>query len=99
MGVVEYKDRSADVICQHRRDGSIVPLKVRIMDDDGEFQTYQIRAYKDLTHPGDLMLPNGVRTISKHWHFECKIVVFEHERRLKLMYDSDSGIWRVGGLV
>ena len=96
MGAIGYKDRTADVICQHRRDGSIIPLKIRFTDDDGEFQTYQIRAYKDLTHPGDIALPNGVRTLTKHWSFECKIVVFERERRMKLFYDSDSGIWQVG---
>lgn len=30
--------RSADVICQHKKDGTIIPLKLRIEDEDGELQ-------------------------------------------------------------
>ncbi len=36
MGVIQEKYTLADVICQHKTDGSIIPLKIRITDEDGE---------------------------------------------------------------
>ena len=36
-----------DVICQHSRDGSLIPIRVRVVDEEGEFQSYTIKGYKD----------------------------------------------------
>lgn len=43
MGVIQEKYTLADVICQHKIDGSIIPLKIRITDEDGEYQVYNIK--------------------------------------------------------
>ena len=29
-----------DTICQHSKDGEIIPLKIRLTDEDGECQEY-----------------------------------------------------------
>ena len=50
MGVIQEKNTLADVICQHKIDGSIIPLKIRILDEDGEYQVYNIRSYKDVSN-------------------------------------------------
>ena len=34
-----------DVICQHSRDGKITPMKIRVIDEDGEYQEYKIKGY------------------------------------------------------
>ena len=49
-----------DVICQHSRDGKITPMKIRIIDEDGVFQEYKIKGYRDLTGHGARTLPDGV---------------------------------------
>lgn len=85
----------ADVICQHKRDGKIIPLKIRLVDEDGEFQTYQIRAYKELSSDGSYMMPNGVMATNHIWLFECKIVVFNTEKRIKLFYNAYDSKWKV----
>lgn len=89
------QDIKADVICQHGRDGTIVPLKIRIVDDDGEYQTYQIRAYKVLAGNGKYTMPNGVSAINNIWKFECKIVVFNSEKIIQLLYNASDNYWRV----
>ena len=48
MGVIQEKNTLADVICQHKIDGRIIPIKIRILDEDGEYQVYNIRSYKDV---------------------------------------------------
>ena len=32
-----------DVICQPSRDGKITPMKIRVIDEDGEYQEYKIQ--------------------------------------------------------
>ena len=98
MGNIAEKDRLADVICQHRRDGTIIPIKIRIMDDDGEYQAYQIQAYKDLTHYGDCTMPNGIKAANHMWKFECKIVVFHREKKIQLFYNAYENRWKVSNL-
>ena len=34
-----------DVICQLSRDGKITPMKIRVIDEDGEYQEYKIKGY------------------------------------------------------
>lgn len=88
-------EREADVICQHNRDGTIIPLKVRIRDDDGESQTYSIKSYKELSTNGDFKLPNGVCLSGRHlWAFECKIQVFDFLKRIRLFYNALDGCWK-----
>ena len=45
------KRSKVDVICQHSSDGNIMPLKIRFEDEDGQWQTYIIKEYKDIAHP------------------------------------------------
>ena len=95
MDAYEEAHRIADVICQHKRDGTIIPIKLRLMDDDGEYQTYAVRSYKDLTHYGDYAMPNGVSAVNHIWTFECKIVVFGIEKRIRLHYNAYDNRWKV----
>lgn len=30
------KSKAIDVICQHSKDGTIIPLRIRFVDDNGE---------------------------------------------------------------
>lgn len=76
----------ADVICQHKIDGSIIPLKIRITDEDGEYQVYNIKSYKDVSNRTAYTMPNGTSvTPANHlWKFECKISVFNTLKRIQL---------------
>ncbi len=89
-------DRLYDVICQHKSDHTIIPLKIRLKDDDGEFQTYMIRAYRDLTTYGRYSMPNGFLCATNHiYTFECKIAVFDRERVIRLMYNASDNEWKI----
>lgn len=86
----------ADVICQHTTDGAIIPIRLRIKDEDGVFHEYNIKGYKDLTHSGQYTLPNGTMVNGNHIHsFECKIVVFNQVRILRLIYNAYDCRWKI----
>lgn len=90
------KNQFVDVICQHKTDGTIIPIRIRIKDEDGIFQEFNIIGYKDLTHVGSYAMPNSVSVISNHLHvFECKITVFNQQRILKLFYNAYDCRWRI----
>ena len=96
MKEVINKNQFADVICQHKTDGTIIPLRIRIKDEDGIYQEFNIKGYKDLTHIGAYVLPNGVSASNNHLHsFECKIMVFNQQRLLKLFYNAYDCRWQI----
>lgn len=87
--------RDADVICQHNQDGTIIPLKVRIRDDDGEPQIYSVKSYKELSTNGTFRLPNGDGFSGRHlWAFECQIQIFDLRKRIRLFYNAMDGCWK-----
>lgn len=92
---VKERDNRIDVICQHTRDGKIIPLKIRVKDEDGEFQSFTVQGYRDLTHPGRYTLGNGVEVSGCNIKtYECKIVVFGVEKIVRIFYNASENLWR-----
>ena len=82
-----------DVICQHKSDGTIIPLRIRIKDEEGEYQTYTIKGYKDLSYKGAYQMPNGVTVTNDMLSYECMIHVFGRPQRLWLLYSLTRNQW------
>lgn len=94
-GFVPYvDDQVIDVICQHKTDGSIIPIKIKLQDEDGEFQIYKIYAYKMLLENGIHIMPNGVKIGNHIWTYECRINVFGCLKTMYLMYNINDGKWK-----
>ena len=94
MGRIMKQDNKVDVICQHSRDGTIIPIKLRVEDEDGQYQTYLIRSYKDITNYGEADNHKVATAINHMWTFDCNILVFGRERRIRLLYNSFENLWR-----
>lgn len=86
---------NVDVICQHKRDGTVMPIKIRVVDDCGEYQTYIIRAYKNLTSMNSYSLPDGIVCNNNIMRFECKIIIFDIEKKIQLLYNAYDAKWRI----
>ena len=96
MAAIKYEEKIADVYCVHQKDGIIIPIKIRIEDEDGLMQSYQIKGYRMLDGEGNTILPSGVGVGSNTiLNYECKITVFERERRIKLLYRKFDNKWVV----
>ncbi|MCR5733234.1 MAG: hypothetical protein K6G22_01385 [Lachnospiraceae bacterium] len=92
---MDYNNEPIDVICQHTKDGDLIPIKMRFQDDEGEYQTYKIKAYKDLYHKGNFTMPNGITASATILPYECKIDVFGKEQRIIIYYNCSDNIWRL----
>ncbi|SDB26304.1 hypothetical protein [Butyrivibrio sp. INlla16] len=85
-----------DVISEHKADGSIIPLRLRFMNDDGEYETYTIKAYRESEKKGTHTTEDGIFVGDYTFVFECLIVVMNMKRVIRLYYDPKSNTkWRL----
>ena len=86
-------DRQLDVICMMGGDGAVVPIKIRIVDDDGERQVFVIQECTDLSHQGTFTHADGMYFHNEIYVFDCKIQLFDQEKRIRLYYDAGKSKW------
>ena len=89
--------KEADVICTHFRDGTIMPNKIRIVDEDGQYQSFVIKEYRDVSHQGTKIMPDGVFVTNTTLIFECYIYVFGRKRMIRLYNNPPSTVWKFTG--
>lgn len=95
MGLTDNKNNFIDVICQHTADGNIIPLRIRLKDEDGIFQTFNIKGYKELSTPAKYISPYGTIVHSHTWTFLCKIQVLDTLKSIELFYNSNDNLWKI----
>lgn len=97
MGTTPYETlhQRIDMICQHKADGTIIPLKIRLQDEDGAYQEYKVKAYRDLSpHKANTFNLPDVGPVSKTiYPFDCKIECFGHLKTIRLFYNSYEHVW------
>ena len=84
-----------DVICQFNRDGGIIPLRVRIVEDDGEYHSYTIQSYRDMSYRGAYTTSGGVFVCNDILLFECNIEVLGAKRMIQLYYEKNNMVWKM----
>ena len=89
------KPKPVDVICLHYRDGAIEPIRFRITDEDGQNQAYTIKEFRNLSHQGARIMPDGVYVTDETLIFECKISVFGREKTVRLYNSPPHTEWTV----
>lgn len=99
MGAISPKeaglDNSIEVIVQYTKEGKIVPMRMKIQDEDGMYQSYVIRQFREKTITGlDLKEMNISSTDNKNKCYEVKINVFNVERVIKLFFDGNKWYMR-----
>ena len=86
-------ENRVDVICQHSRDGEVIPLRLRVCDEEGELHAYTIREYKDLSGRGAYTTRDGIYVTDRMQVFECRIHVLGRTRLVRLYYDHVRNLW------
>lgn len=76
-----------DVISEHKSDGSIIPLRLRFMNDDGEYETYTIKGYREAEKKGTHTTQDGVYVGDATFVFECLVITAGMKRIIRLYYD------------
>ncbi|MCR5718933.1 MAG: hypothetical protein K6F84_00050 [Lachnospiraceae bacterium] len=87
---------NVDVICQHKADGDIIPIKFRFMNEDKEYETYKICGYRRLSGPGTYTTPDGLLVSGTTFIFECLVIVLDNKRKVRLYFERNNCKWRLG---
>ena len=83
-----------EVICQHCKDGSIIPIKIRLQDEDDLYQVYMIKSSRQL-EKGASILPSEGFIYGDVLRYECKIEVFGVQKRIRLHYNKSQTKWNI----
>ncbi len=84
-----------DVICEHKSDGNVIPMRFRIINDDGCYEAYTIKGYREIMRGDNYITPDGVTVCSKDKVFECRVIILEMYRTVRLYFDTDRCSWRI----
>lgn len=81
---MNYEDPKIDLICQHSMDGTIIPIKFRVKDEDDEMREFMVKGYREASIPGLLS-------------FDCNVVVNSMLKRVNIYTSgtANNGIWHV----
>jgi len=77
----DNRENRIDLICQHTTEGKIIPLKIRLKDEDGEQQEFTVRGYREASEFPML-------------NYECVIVVRDTKKTIKI-FSPDGLIWHI----
>nr|WP_297704043.1 hypothetical protein [uncultured Butyrivibrio sp.] len=84
-----------DVICEHKSDGSVIPMRFRIMNEDGVYEAYTIKGYRELYRKDCYTTPDGLTVCSKDKVFECRVLILDMYRTVRLYFNTDRCAWRI----
>lgn len=85
-----------DVIAEFKHDGSIIPMRFRIMNEDGEYESYTIKAYKEVPKKGTYTTEDGIYICNDDLVFQCRIIILNTERIVRLYFRPKSNSWILG---
>jgi len=89
-------NRKLDVICEFTKEDEIIPMRIRVQDDDGERHVFTIKGYKNLSGRGAYTTPDGVYVNNDILVFLCKIDVFGTAQYIRLYYSLSKSSWSMG---
>ena len=79
-----------DAICEHRTDATTVPMRFRLMNDEGVYESYSISAYKPVPTHGCYTSSDSVYVCDSTQIFECRVTIFGLQRTVRLYYEPKS---------
>ena len=87
---------NVDVICQHKANGEIIPLRFRLMNEDGQYENYTIKGYRSLSHKGAYTTPDGIFVSgTTTMIYECVVVILDYKKKVRLYFETRTCKWTI----
>ena len=87
---------NTDVICEIKSDGDVIPMRFRILNDEGIYEDYTIRGYRRALRKDAYTTQDGLTVCNKDKVFECRIISDGNYRTVRLYFNKDNLKWRIG---
>ena len=62
----------------------MIPMRVRLTDEEGATQTYTIKEFRDLSHQGTREMPDGMYVTDMTFVYECQVLAFGRFKMIRL---------------
>jgi len=85
-----------DVICEHKSDGSIIPIRFQILDEDGTYQRFNIKGYRINETTGAYTSKDCLYVTNDTTIFECRIDVLGYKKTVRLYFFAHNLQWKLG---
>ena len=92
-GVCDMVIKNVEVICEHKSDGTVIPLRFRILDEDGIYQSYTVKAFRMLDQKGSFNAHDGIFVTHDTDIFECRIELFGLRKNVRLYFTREKTEW------
>ncbi len=83
--------QNVDAIVLYTKEGEVIPLKIRLTDENGERREFVIKKYRSVGGRGTQTLPDGMYIAGDTLAFECYIQVAEQMRMIRLYHSPGIG--------
>ncbi len=84
-----------DVICEHKSDGTVIPMRIWLMNDDGVYESYTIKEYRQIMRKDCYTTPDGLTVCSRDMVFECRVLILDLYRTVRLYFNLNNCSWRL----
>ena len=78
--------QEVDVIVCFSKTGEITPMRIRLVDEEGERRSFDIRSYRNISDGGCRTMPDGMYIAGNTLAYECYIEVAGRKRMIRLYY-------------
>ena len=87
---------NVDVIAEFKADGTIIPMRFRVMNEDGQYEQFTIKAVKQAEKKGTYTTEDGMYVCNDDRVFVCKVFILGAEKRVRLYFHKNTCSWRLG---
>ncbi len=84
-----------DVICEQKADGTIIPMRFRLMNEDGVYEAYTIKGYRQIVRKDCYITADGVSVNSRDLVFECRVCILDVLRTVRLYFNMNNCSWKI----
>ncbi len=85
-----------DVIAQFKHDGSIIPMRLQILNSAGQPEAYTIKWYKRIINKGTYTTDDNVFVTYSTIVFECQITINNKISVVRLYFQPEGHLWLLG---
>lgn len=85
-----------DVIAQFKHDGSIIPMRLQMLNSAGQPEAYTIKGYKRIINKGTYTTDDNVFVTYSTIVFECQITMNAKISIVRLYFQPEGHLWLLG---
>ena len=85
-----------DVIAQFKHDGSIIPMRIQMINAAGKAEAFTIKGYRQIIKKGTYTTVDNIFVTFSTVVFECQITIDDKLQVVRLYFQPEGHLWLLG---